>query len=54
VTRENNYAEDPTTAMKRLCHNEPDTLQKNNEKLNWLPTEEEPILVTSEYNLPYG
>jgi len=54
VTRENNYAEEPTTAMKLLFHNEPDTLEKSSEKLNWPSTEEEPILVTSECNLPYG
>jgi hypothetical protein len=54
VTRENNYAEEPTTVMKLLFHNEPDTLEKNREKLNWPPTEEEPVLVLSEYNLPYG
>jgi hypothetical protein len=54
VTRENNYAEEPTTAMKLLFHNEPDTVEKNSEKLNWPSTEEEPILATSEHNLPYG
>jgi hypothetical protein len=55
VTRENNYAEEPTTAMKLLLHNKPDTLEKkNSEKLNWPSTEKETLLVTSEYNLPYG
>jgi hypothetical protein len=54
VTKENNYAEEPTTATKLLFHNEPDTLEKNTEKLNWPSTEAEPILVTSECNLPYG
>jgi hypothetical protein len=48
VTTENNYAEEPTTAMKLLFHTEPYTLEKNKEKLNWPSPEEKPIQVTSE------
>jgi hypothetical protein len=33
VTRENNYVEEPTTAMKLQLYNKPDTLEKKQRKI---------------------
>jgi hypothetical protein len=33
VTRENNYAEEPTTAMKLLLYSKRDTLEKKQRKI---------------------